>query len=65
MKEPVIENEVSDETGQFDPRFLLWRKFCDEHRIAVGSLPSQLSEDLKREWEEFKDASWPRSADNR
>jgi hypothetical protein len=57
MKEPIaIENEVSDETGQFDPRFVRWRKFCEEHGIPAGSLPSQLSTDLKREWDEFKKA---------
>lgn len=55
MKEPpAIENEVSDQTGQFDPRFVLWRKFCEEHAIPVESLPSQLSGELKQEWEESK-----------
>ena len=52
---PVIENEVSDETGHFDRRFVLWRKFCEERRIPVASLPSQLSGDLKQEWEKLKD----------
>jgi hypothetical protein len=57
MKEPpAIENEVSDETGQFDTRFVLWRKFCDEHGIAVESLPGDLSADLKQEWEKLKEA---------
>jgi hypothetical protein len=54
-EQPAIENTVSDETGQFDPRFVLWRKFCAEHGIAVESLPSNLSGDLKREWEKLKD----------
>jgi hypothetical protein len=54
-EQPAIENAVSDETGQFDPRFVLWRKFCDEHGIAVERLPSDLSGDLKREWEKLKD----------
>jgi hypothetical protein len=52
-------NEVSDETGQFDPRFLLWRKFCDEHGVAVNSLPSDLSGETKNQWEKQK-----RDADN-
>ena len=57
MEKPTpIENEVSDETGQYDARFMLWRKFCDEHGIPVASLPSQLSSELKREWEELKHA---------
>jgi hypothetical protein len=55
MKEPPkVENIVSDETGQFDPRFLLWRKFCEEHGIPVETLPGDLSSDLKQEWEKFK-----------
>lgn len=53
-EQPAIENEVSDETGQFDPRFLLWRQFCAEHELAVNSLPSQLSGEIKEEWERFK-----------
>jgi hypothetical protein len=56
MKDPpVIENEVSDETGQFDPRFVLWRIFCEEHAIPLASLPSQLDDRLKRKWGKFKD----------
>ena len=55
MKEqPVIENEVSDETGQFDPRFTLWRKFCADHGIPLNSLPINLSAELKKEWELLK-----------
>jgi hypothetical protein len=47
-------NEVSDETGQFDPRFLLWRKFCDDHGVAVNSLPSDLTGETKSKWEKQK-----------
>jgi len=47
-------NEVSDETGQFDPRFLLWRKFCDDHGVAVNTLPSDLSGEMKNKWEKQK-----------
>ena len=50
----AIANEVSDETGQFDPRFLLWRKFCADHGIAVNSLPSQLTGETKEQWEKLK-----------
>ena len=55
MDHQAILNEVSDETGQFDPRFLLWRKFCADHRIAVESLPGDLNVELKEEWERLKE----------
>lgn len=54
-EQPPILNEVSDETGQFDPRFRLWRKFCAERGIPVESLPSTLSSEAKIEWEKFKE----------
>lgn len=54
-EKPPIVNEVSDETGQFDPRFRLWRKFCADRGIPVESLPSTLSGELKQEWEKFKE----------
>ncbi len=38
-----ILNEVSDETGQFDPRFVLWRKFCVDQGIPIESLPGDLT----------------------
>jgi len=47
-------NPVSDETGQFDPRFLLWRKFCADHDIPVSSLPGDLSAETKALWEKAK-----------
>jgi hypothetical protein len=53
-EQPAIVNEVSDETGQFDPRFILWRKFCADQGIAVDSLPSQLTGDVKEQWEKLK-----------
>ena len=49
-------NEVSDETGQFDLRFLLWRQFCEDQGIAVDSLPSDLSGETKKQWERLKEA---------
>ena len=61
--QPAIDNQVSDETGQYDPRFVLWRKFCDEHGIAVENLPSNLSSDLKQEWEKFKNEGSARQTD--
>jgi hypothetical protein len=54
---PPISNQISDETGQFDLRFRLWRKFCAERGIPVESLPSTLSPELKQEWERFKETT--------
>ncbi|HKP36070.1 MAG TPA: hypothetical protein VJT71_04370 [Pyrinomonadaceae bacterium] len=51
----VVTNEVSDETGQFDPRFTLWRKFCADHGIDVNTLPGDLSRETKEQWEKFKE----------
>lgn len=55
-EQPAVLNEVSDETGQFDPRFVLWRKFCADRGIPVDSLPSNLSGELKEQWERLKGA---------
>ena len=51
---PPIDNSVSDSTGQFDLRFLLWRQFCAEYNIPVDTLPSQLENEQKDRWEEMK-----------
>jgi hypothetical protein len=53
-EQPVIGNKVSDETGQFDSRFILWRKFCAEWGIPVDSLPGDLVGELKAQWEKLK-----------
>jgi hypothetical protein len=53
-KQPPIDNSVSDSTGQYDLRFVLWRQFCAEYGIAVDTLPSQLDNDQKNLWEEMK-----------
>ena len=49
-----VDNIISDETGQFDLRFILWRHFCSQNNIAVETLPSQLTDEQKEEWEELK-----------
>ena len=49
-----IDNSISDSTGQYDLRFLLWRQFCSENGIPVDTLPSQLDEDQKNKWEKMK-----------
>ena len=53
-QEPKVDNIISDETGQFDLRFVLWRHFCAQNGISVDSLPSQLDGDQKELWEELK-----------
>jgi hypothetical protein len=53
-KEPKVDNTISDQTGQFDLRFILWRHFCTENSIPVETLPSQLNDTQKDLWEELK-----------
>ena len=53
-KEPTVDNSISDETGQFDLRFILWRHFCQQHNIPVDTLPSQLNGEQKEQWEKLK-----------
>jgi hypothetical protein len=53
-QEPMVDNVISDQTGQFDLRFVLWRHFCSENNIPVETLPSQLDGELKERWEELK-----------
>jgi len=49
-----VDNVISEHTGQFDLRFVLWRHFCAQNNIPVESLPSQLSDEQKENWEELK-----------
>ncbi len=53
-KPPEIDNQISDSTGQYDLRFVLWRQFCAQNGIAVDTLPSQLDDEQKDRWEEMK-----------
>lgn len=52
---PTVPNEVSDETGQYDMRFLLWRKFCAENGVPVETLPSDLTGEIRDKWDKLKD----------
>ena len=52
--EPPVDNVISEETGQFDLRFVLWRHFCTQNGIPVETLPSQLDEEQKEKWEQLK-----------
>ena len=53
-KEPQVDNIISDETGAFDLRFVLWRHFCAQNNIPVDTLPSQLDGEQKELWEALK-----------
>jgi hypothetical protein len=55
-KEEPLDNVISEQTGQFDLRFILWRHFCQQNKIAVETLPSQLDGELKEKWEELKNS---------
>jgi hypothetical protein len=51
---PKVSNEISEGTGQFDARFVLWRMFCAENNVAVETLPSDLTGETKDKWEQLK-----------
>ena len=49
-----IDNSVSDTTGQYDLRFVLWRQFCAQNNIPVDTLPSQLNDEQRELWDDMK-----------
>ena len=49
-----VPNVISEHTGQFDARFMLWRTFCAKHNVPVETLPGDLPADIKAEWEKMK-----------
>ena len=53
-EKPVVPNVVSDETGQYDARFLLWRAFCAKYNVPVETLPGDLTGEAKERWEQMK-----------
>jgi hypothetical protein len=53
-KSRKVTNEISDGTGQFDARFVLWRQFCGDNNIPVETLPSALTGEVKDKWENLK-----------
>jgi hypothetical protein len=55
-KPPKLTNEISDETGQYDARFLLWRQFCAANNVPVETLPGDLTGETKKRWEELKES---------
>ena len=52
--QPQVSNAISDQTGQFDARFILWRAFCAENNVPVETLPSQLKGEAREKWEKIK-----------
>ena len=54
-EQPKVTNEISEETGQYDARFILWRQFCTQNGIPVETLPSDLSGTAKEKWEKLKE----------
>ena len=53
-EKPKVANEISEGTGQFDNRFVLWRAFCAEADIPIETLPSDLTGDAREKWEQLK-----------
>ena len=49
-----VSNIISDETGQYDARFMLWRRFCAENGVSTGTLPGDLNPELRERWEAMK-----------
>jgi hypothetical protein len=54
QKRKIVTNVVSDETGQFDVRFVLWRRFCADNGVRVDSIPSMLDKETRQKWENLK-----------
>jgi len=53
-EKPKIVNKVSEHTGQFDARFLLWRKFCADNDVEIDSMPSALTGEVRQKWDQLK-----------
>jgi hypothetical protein len=54
---------VSEGTGQLDPRFVLWRKFCADQGIAIDTLSSDLCGEAKEQWEKLKESELGSTSD--
>ena len=53
---PKLTNEIDEQTGQYDMRFLLWRTFCSENNVPVETLPSDLTGEAREKWEKLKNS---------
>ncbi len=49
-----LNNKITDGTGQFDARFVLWRSFCADNGVAIETLPGDLKGEVKDRWEKLK-----------
>lgn len=49
-----VENVISEETGQYDARFILWREFCASNNVPVETLPSDLDAEMQEKWDSLK-----------
>lgn len=58
-------NPISPETGALDSRFTLWRMFCLETGVAVESMPSDLTDEMKEKWEAIKEEQLHKPAEKR
>jgi hypothetical protein len=65
QEKPKVVNEISEGTGQFDSRFVLWRRFCAETGIPVETLPSDLTGEHKDSWEKLKNESLHKPAEEK
>ena len=65
QEKETVANTISDDTGSFDPRFALWRSFCTEFGVPVETLPGDLAEPLKGQWEKLKDVEIHRPEEGR
>jgi CheY-like chemotaxis protein len=48
------QSAISDTSGKLDPRFMLWRMFCAENKIPLETLPSNLSREMNKRWQQLK-----------
>jgi CheY-like chemotaxis protein len=51
--------DISDTSGNLDPRFMLWRMFCAKNKVPVETLPSSLSRELRKKWQQLKKTPRP------
>ncbi|HEX8476513.1 MAG TPA: hypothetical protein VF666_21125 [Pyrinomonadaceae bacterium] len=60
-----VSNVISEHTGQFDARFMLWRMFCADNNLAVETLPSELTGEIRDKWDKLKDEQLHKPAEGK
>ena len=53
-EKPRVTNMINEHTGQFDARFLLWRKFCAENDVPIDTMPGDLKGEVRQKWDQLK-----------